>query len=160
MNALSVELVPAQQWGSNLRSALRPCKWDILRRAAYAKAGGKCEVCGGSGLNQGRRHALEAHEIWDYDAETFTQKLTGIIALCPRCHEVKHIGRAFMVGNGERALKHLARVNGWRYVEARQHIGEAFDIHAERSAYAWTLDLTWLFCDESPFNHGDHIFRK
>jgi hypothetical protein len=37
---------------------------------------------------------LECHEEWDYDDETHVQKLTGLIALCGRCHRVKHLRNA------------------------------------------------------------------
>ena len=46
---LTVELLPATTWGSNLRSVLRVSQWDKLRRGAYEAAQHRCEICGGAG---------------------------------------------------------------------------------------------------------------
>ena len=66
---LKFELVPDGCWYSNLRSILKPKAWDILRKDAYARAGGKCMVCGRKATR------LEAHERWSYDEENKVQKL-------------------------------------------------------------------------------------
>ena len=66
---LDFELVPDSCWYSNLRSILSPEQWDVVRREAYARAGGKCSICGGQSPR------LEAHEQWEYDEKTATQKL-------------------------------------------------------------------------------------
>ena len=77
-----------------------------------AEAGHVCEICGDSGLNQGRKHAVEAHEIWTYDDANCVQTLERIHILCPRCHQVKHLGRTLKYGGGHKARAHIARVNG------------------------------------------------
>jgi hypothetical protein len=137
---LTLDLVPATTWYDNLRSRLPKREWDRLRRATYAAAQHQCEVCGG----KGRRHPVECHEIWDYDDETSVQRLTGFIALCPACHEVKHFGRATHIGRGHLALAHLMRVNQWSLDQAQGHISSAFREWERRSSVAWTLDLSWL----------------
>ena len=70
------------------------------------------------------------------------QTLKGLIALCPSCHEVKHIGRAMAVGFGDRALAHLVKVNGITQAEAVAHVGDAFALWKARTQKAWTLDIT------------------
>lgn len=135
---LTVELVPATSWGDNLRSHFKTREWDLLRKACYEQAGHKCEICGG----KGRRHTLECHEIWHYDDDQCVQTLKGLIALCPSCHEVKHIGRAMAVGLGDRALAHLVKVNGITQAEAVAHVGDAFALWKTRTQKAWTLDIT------------------
>jgi hypothetical protein len=135
---LTVELVPATSWGDNLRSHFKTREWDRLRKACYEQAGHKCEICGG----KGRRHPTECHEIWNYDDEQCVQTLKGLIALCPSCHEVKHIGRAMAVGFGDRALAHLVKVNGITQAEAVAHVGDAFALWKTRTQKAWTLDIT------------------
>ena len=137
---LTIELVPQAQWGFNLRSELKPKDWDKLRRASYEKAGHKCEVCGGVGRN----HNVECHEIWQYDDTHHTQTLAGLVSLCPRCHEVKHFGRAMSLGHGDRALTHLARVNGWSMDQAVEHARESLLVWRERSKSGWELDITWV----------------
>lgn len=140
LTKLTIELVPKTVWFKNLRSELSQEEWDKLRKATYKSAGYKCEVCGG----KGPKHPVECHEIWEYDDENKIQKLLGLIALCPSCHEVKHIGLAQMNGNYERARKHLAKVNGWSEEDAEYYIQAQFEIWALRSQFDWKLDLSWL----------------
>jgi hypothetical protein len=137
---LMVELVPRSTWGWNLRSELTRTQWDRLRKATYARAGNRCEVCGG----KGRKHPVECHERWEYDDVNHVQKLVGLEALCPYCHEVRHIGRAMNEGNGERAMIHLDRVNNWSSEQTTKHVAEAMQVWHERSKHEWTLDLSWL----------------
>lgn len=78
---LTIELVPSTSFYTNVRSILPTKEWDRLRKESYAKANFKCEICKGSGLDQGYKHALECHEIWEYKADG-TQYLKGLISLC------------------------------------------------------------------------------
>jgi len=87
MEKLNFELVPDGCWYSNLRSILSPAQWDVVRKEAYARANGRCMICGAPSAR------LEAHERWEYDEKTHTQKLANVVAICKRCHEVIHIGR-------------------------------------------------------------------
>ena len=137
---LTIELVPKSCWYSNVRSEVSKEKWDELRRETYAKAGHCCEVCGG----KGPRWPVECHEIWDYNDEQKKQTLKGLIALCPDCHECKHMGRAQVVGRGLEAAEHFAKVNGINISEASRAISEAFDVWRERSQHQWELDISWL----------------
>ena len=41
---LEFELVPEGCWYSNLRSLLKPREWDMVRKDAYARAGGRCMI--------------------------------------------------------------------------------------------------------------------
>ena len=137
---LTVELVPRGQWGANLRSELPKAEWDRLRKATYAAAGHRCEICGG----KGRKWPVECHERWRYDEGTKTQHLEGLIALCPMCHKVKHIGRSMAVGEGDSAISHLMKVNGWSEAETTAYLKEAFETWERRSSETWKLDISWL----------------
>ncbi len=137
---LTVELVPSTSWGNNLRSRLSKNDWDRLRRAQYAHAGNRCEICDG----RGPRHPVECHEIWRYDDTEHVQTLDGLIALCPDCHKVKHLGFAFVSGKGAAAVAHLQRVNEWDDEITMGYVEAAFQLHERRSAHQWTLDLEWL----------------
>jgi len=137
---LTIELVPATAWYTNVRSNVPKEEWDRLRKIVYAEAGYLCEVCGG----QGNKWPVECHEIWDYDDQTMIQSLVKLAALCPSCHEVKHIGRASTKGNLQRAIQHLAEVNEWVYEEAEEYVAVQFLIWQERSKYEWKLDITAL----------------
>jgi len=144
MARLGVELVPATCWYSNVRSLLPTKEWDRLRKISYEHANYKCEICGGSGLDQGYRHPLECHEIWSYDDKTYIQKLDGLVSLCPYCHMCKHIGRANAMGNQSIAFKHLEEVNSWSHKKVVTHIAEQFELFKERSKHEWKIDLTIL----------------
>ena len=136
---LNFELVPDGCWYSNLRSILSPAQWDVVRREAYARAGGRCMICGAPS------HRLEAHERWEYDEERFVQKLADVVAVCKSCHEVIHIGRTQLMGGEVRASEHFMKVNGCTYAEYRKALGEANEAHRRRNLVPeWKLDLGYL----------------
>jgi hypothetical protein len=137
---LEVELVPEPCWWSNVRSIVDPPVWDRLRRQTYRQAHYRCEICGG----RGPQHPVEAHEVWTYDDLRHVQRLERLIALCPACHEVKHLGLAHIRGVEVRALAHLARVNSWPPATVTLYTRRAFRVWELRSAHQWTLDLGGL----------------
>jgi len=140
---LTIELVPSSCFYSNVRSVLPTKIWDKLRKESYAKAKFKCEICKGSGLDQGYRHALECHEIWDYQSNG-TQMLKGLISLCPKCHQAKHIGRTIAIGKGKEIYKHIATVNKWDSKMVEAYVGSCFQDHKERSKIKWDLNIKIL----------------
>lgn len=135
---LDFELVPDSCWYSNLRSELPKEVWDRIRKKAYARAGGKCMLCGAPSPR------LEAHEQWEYDDETCVQKLKNVVAVCRACHEVIHIGRTQLLGREREASEHFMKVNGCTYAEYRKALGEANEKHRERSRKEWKLDVSAL----------------
>lgn len=137
---LTIELVPQSCWLSNVRSAVTQKYWDIIRKKTYKNNGYKCEICNGIGS----RHPVECHEIWEYDDYNYVQKLVGFIALCPSCHEVKHIGNANRLGRGDIAKKHLAKVNGWSSEEVDYYLLQVFKTWAICSTFNYKLDLSLL----------------
>jgi hypothetical protein len=137
---LTVELVPKTSWYNNVRALVDELGWDRIRRQVYRQAEYRCEICGG----RGPEHPVECHEVWRYDDRTRVQMLVRMIALCPACHQVKHLGFANVKGKGAQARAHLARVNGWTLAQADAYISEAFQVWAQRSQGPWTLDLEGL----------------
>ncbi|MDE6791143.1 MAG: HNH endonuclease [Clostridia bacterium] len=135
---LNFELVPDGCWYSNLRSALPQGAWDVVRKKAYARANGKCMICGAPTAR------LEAHEQWEYDDQKGVQKLVNVIAVCRACHEVIHIGRTQLMGREREASEHFMKVNGCTYAEYRKALGEANAVHRERSRREWLLDISEL----------------
>lgn len=136
---LEAELVPSSCWYSNLRNMLPSGAWDRIRKDAYAAAGYKCEICGARGR-------LECHERWEYDDENHIQRLKGFIALCRKCHAVKHIGLAgIRASRGEEdyeaLIRHFMSVNGASREAFDRHVESAFRIWEERSRHNWTTDL-------------------
>jgi hypothetical protein len=137
---LTVELVPRMCWFSNVRDRVSRTDWDRMRSQVYEHAGSRCEVCGG----RGSKHPVECHEVWEYAERTAVQRLVRMIALCPACHEVKHMGLAGIKGRGEIAAAHLAEVNGWTPQVTARYIDQAFAMWEERSARTWSLDVSAL----------------
>jgi 5-methylcytosine-specific restriction endonuclease McrA len=136
---LNFELVPDSCWYSNLRSILSPAQWNVVRKEAYARADGKCAICGAPAKR------LEAHEQWEYDEVKKVQKLKDVIAVCADCHAVIHIGRTQLVGDVKRAEDHFMKVNECTYAEYRKALGEANEAHQRRNKVnEWSLDLTYL----------------
>jgi hypothetical protein len=122
-----------------MRKAVSKSVWDKIRKSAYAEYGHRCGICNAEGR-------LECHEIWEYDDQTHVQRLAGFIALCPLCHQVKHIGRAGIVAaqgqlDYEAVVEHFMEVNDCDRKTFEQHKGEAFDQWRQRSQHQWTVDL-------------------
>ena len=135
---LEFELVPDGCWYSNLRSILSAAQWDLVRKDAYSRAGGKCMICGAP------CRRLEAHERWSYDEARGIQKLEDVVAICPACHAVIHIGRTALCGKEPLAQAHFCKVNGCTQSEYHAALGEANRQHAERSRYEWVTDISRL----------------
>lgn len=147
---LTVELIPSTCHFSNVRTTVTSAEWDKIRYISYAAADNKCEICGDTGKNQGYNHNVECHEIWHYDDINHIQTLTGLISLCPTCHQVKHIGRAIAIGKSVVCFKQLAKVNQWTRPEILAHIEASFELHHIRSKFQWELDLSLL--ETEPYN--------
>lgn len=133
---LTIELVPRSAWYKNLRTHVGAAKWKTIATRVYQQANHKCEVCGG----KGNKWPVEAHEVWIFENNKII--LERMIALCPSCHEVKHIGLASIKGRLEVAKKHLMKVNDMTNDEADDYIMEAFELFEERSKHKWDLDIS------------------
>lgn len=141
---LTIELVPATAWWSNVRSNVTRAEWEKCKRYARSKTpGGRCIVCGGVGS----RYPSEAHEIWHYDDVRQIQTLVDIVPLCPLCHQVKHLGRTRENATPRqwaRVINHLQRVNDWPDWKVEKAVVLAFEIWRMRSQVEWTLDVSFL----------------
>ena len=137
MPTLAVEMVPGHLWGSNLRS-LSPDTWQIVRERAREQAT-RCAFCDGPPA-----HCHEAWEYEEHDAQDGTQVLGAVVMICEPCHEVIHLGRTGKVLGPDafdRALAHLATVNGWTTEQVEAHVAEAQRTWERRSMMRWGLDL-------------------
>jgi len=137
---LTIELVPKAAWFKNVRSEVSKEQWDVLRKQCYRAAGYVCECCGG----KGKQWPVECHEVWEYNDSKHHQRLVRLIALCPKCHEVKHIGLAGIRNRTDIALAHLASVNGWSKQRAASYLADACAKWKERSNHEWTLDISFI----------------
>lgn len=147
---LTIELIPSTCHFSNVRTTVTSAEWDKIRFLSYAKANNQCEICGATGKQQGYKHNVECHEIWNYDDVNHIQTLTGLISLCPTCHQVKHFGRAIAIGKQLPCMIQLAKVNHWTKAEILDHITTSFELHKKRSKFQWKLDISLLA--NEPYN--------
>lgn len=137
---LSIELVPKSCWLSNVRDHVTPKQWELIKKTTFQKAGNRCEICSGVGP----KWPVECHEVWLYDDVKKIQTLERTIALCPSCHQVKHIGFASVSGHFEAARSHFLKVNKISKKEADFYIDKAFKTFERRSKHQWTLDISFL----------------
>jgi hypothetical protein len=131
---LVVDMIPSSSWFRNVRAAIAPKDWNILRRHVYARAKFQCELCGEAAR-------LDAHERFTYDEEKAIQRLVRIIAVCRPCHSTTHIGFALSNGFGEAAASHLGAIRGWTDRDVEYHVNTAFDCWKKRSQIRWKVDL-------------------
>lgn len=137
---LTIELIPKTSWFSNVRSAVSKAEWDKIRKQVYEKAYYVCEICG----DIGPHHPVEAHEVWEFNDKKLTQTLIGMIALCPNCHLVKHMGFANISGKRNIATNHFIKVNNLKKDEAQILINDAFVLWKKRSQFIYKLDISYL----------------
>jgi hypothetical protein len=99
-----------------------------------------CEICGGTGP----KHPVECHEIWSFNDKKLTQKLINMIALCPDCHMVKHMGFARVQNKEAQAIAHFKKINKLTKKEAEDYINKSFQLWQKRSEKIWKLDISVL----------------
>lgn len=134
------DLIPHSSWGSSLSNLLTKKSWDILRNKTFNENGNRCEVCGAGGR-------LECHEAWEYHEPTIknvcgVQRLSRLMSLCKRCHQIHHLGFMDVQGRLAEGLDRLTIINRWFGHEAEQYcdfINERFE---RRSESSWVLDVT------------------
>ncbi len=131
---LKIELLPKGAWGNDFSRTLSKKDWDILRKKCYERANHKCQICGFV------TEDLDAHEVWDFDIKTKTQTLVDIIALCSKCHGVKHIRNSQRLGYGENAKRHFMSVNNCNELEFASHLTKAqLDFEERNQIYRWKM---------------------
>jgi len=136
---LTIELVPASAWYSNMRKLVKRSVWDQIRKEVYAAYDHRCGICGAD-------TRLECHEIWEYDDVRHIQRLTGLIALCKLCHFVKHLGLAGILASEGRldlevVVAHYMTINKCDREAYQTHKTIAFREWRERSEHEWQVDL-------------------
>jgi hypothetical protein len=137
---LTLDLIPQSSFFHNIRSEVSKSEWDKIRKIVYTRANYVCEICGG----KGQTHPVEAHEIFEYDEINNIQKLIGLIALCPLCHSVKHLGLTQLRGREKEAIDQLMAINGMTLEETKKYVAKCFVEWQNRSKKTWTLDLSYL----------------
>ena len=139
---LYVDLVPSSCWFTNVRYCVELSDWDIIRKKVYSRINYTCECCLRNCIKE--KIPIEAHERWEYDYSTHTQKLVRIIGLCKPCHLTTHIGFAKISGREEEALEHLKQVRNFNLEELKEHVDIAYAVWIERNQFDWELDLNLI----------------
>ena len=131
---LKIELLPKGAWGNDFSRTLSKKDWDKLRKKCYERANHKCQICGYE------TDDLDAHEVWDFDIKTKTQTLVDIVALCSKCHGVKHIRNSQRLGFGENAKRLFMKVNNCNELEFATHLTKAqIDFEERNKIYRWKM---------------------
>lgn len=131
---LKIELLPKGAWGNDFSRTLSKKDWDKLRKKCYERANHKCAICGYV------TDDLDAHEVWDFDINTKTQTLIDIVALCSKCHGVKHIRNSQRLGYGENAKRHFMNVNNCSELEFASHLTKVqLDFEERNQIYRWKM---------------------
>ena len=141
---LKIDLIPESCFYKNVRSNVTKQEWDIIRKRVYKESNYVCSICEGSGLEQGFKHPVECHEIFEYNLETLTQTLVSFESICPMCHKVHHIGLSGIQGFYNACIKHFCKVNNCTMKDWKKHEEESWNSWKERSKYSWKLNIDLL----------------
>lgn len=143
---LTIEPVPFSSRFSSVRTHLAQADFNRLKKSIYIRAGYRCEICGENGFEQGHQHPVECHEVFEFDETSGTQKMSGLMCVCPNCHSVKNIEltRAKSEEDFEAALNRLASINGWSKSQSMAYYQHSMHVWKERSKKSWILNLQLL----------------
>lgn len=132
---LTIDLLPKGAWNNDFSKTLPKKEWDILGQKCYERANHKCQICGYV------TDELDAHEVWNFDIKTKTQTLVDIIALCSKCHGVKHFRNSKRLGYEEDAKHHFVKVNACTELDFATHlVQEQLDFKERNKVYRWRIN--------------------
>ncbi len=131
---LSIEPIPASSQLASLAKLLPRSRWNRIRRAAYYRAGYRCQVCS----KEGRLHC---HEVWQYNQQTGYQWFHGFQALCGDCHNVKHILFARDYWNRAKLLRHFITVNRLTSQQAEEYLKATHRLQQRLNQRDWIVNF-------------------
>jgi len=138
-NKLYIDMIPKTTYFKNVRSLFNDSDWNLIRHHIYERVNYKCECCGKKKMKY-----LDAHERWEFNEETQTQKLVRIIALCKLCHAATHYGHSKRTKNIEKINNHIKKINNYNDEELQEHINNSYALWKERNKIKWNLDFSIL----------------
>ena len=146
---LTIDLLPKGAWNNDFSKTLPKKEWDVLRNHCYKRANHKCQICGFKTDN------LDAHEVWSFDINSKTQTLKDIIAICSKCHGVKHIRNSQRLGFEEETKRHFMKVNNCSELDYASSLAQAqMKFEELNKIYRWKIvaDLTRFGLKNSSIN--------
>ncbi|PCJ28102.1 MAG: hypothetical protein COA97_02165 [Flavobacteriales bacterium] len=136
---MKISLIPAKNWGENLRRYYSAYEWNGIRYDTEAEADYKCTICGSD------ERELHCHEIWKYDDDNCIQKLVGLQMVCEYCHHAIHWGALQEIDNTgkliEKVKQHFLRINNCTEKEFVKHKKEAFILFWKRTDKNYEVDF-------------------
>lgn len=138
-NKLYIDMIPKTTYFKNVRSLFSDSDWNLIRHHIYERVNNKCECCGKKKMKY-----LDAHERWEFNEETQTQKLVRIIALCKLCHSATHYGHSKRKKNIDKINNHIKKINNYNDEELKEHINNSYKIWKDRNKIKWKLDFSIL----------------
>lgn len=131
---LTINLLPKGSWNNDFSKTLSKKDWDTLRYYCYQKANHRCQICGY------QTDELDAHEVWEFDIKNRTQTLKDIIAICSKCHGVKHFKNSIRLGYGQQAKEHFIKTNKCSEIDFVNHLLKAKLQYEERNKiFRWKI---------------------
>lgn len=131
---LTFNILPKGAWNNDFSKTLSKKHWNNLREFALKRANGRSEICGY------KTDDLDVHEDWEFDVIQKTQTLKKIIAICSRCHGVKHFKNSVRLGFGEEAQRHFMMVNNCSEMQFAKHLNKSLIEYEERNKiFRWKI---------------------
>lgn len=134
---LNMQLIPSTAWYSNLRTLID--NWSEISNIVRSKC--CCDIC----KKTGTINEFDAHEVWEFNDNSFEQSLKKIICVCKDCHSAIHMGHTLITCDENtinRIKKHYMTVNNITEEQMKKDIKEAFDFHAYLSQFDWNIHET------------------
>lgn len=72
---------------------------------------------------------IDPEKAWEYLSADMTHAMVyfkGLQALCPRCHQILHFGKAKVDGKEHMAIARLMVLNNWSYEHTSDVIDDCF----------------------------------
>lgn len=104
------QLIPPRAFGQKVKTVVGDYTWQKISKKVREDANYTCAYCG---EYHPEKWGTDAHEEWDWDFETGTQKLKAIKCVCKKCHMTVHPGanKYFDRFDFEDIIKNFCKIN-------------------------------------------------
>lgn len=104
------QLIPPRAFGQKVKTVVGDYTWQKISKKVREDANYTCAYCD---EYHPEKWGTDAHEEWDWDFETGTQKLKAIKCVCKRCHMTVHPGANNYFGrfDFEDITKNFCKIN-------------------------------------------------